>query len=91
MVQNDHSETVEVQGALHQRGENEFDAFETRPVDFWTVMACVVCCAKAFDPFLVLCSLVACLLVWHTASGSRIHLRSMPLLVCPPGRNLVDH
>ncbi|KAJ9645542.1 hypothetical protein H2204_001122 [Knufia peltigerae] len=42
MVQNDHAETVEVDGAaLHDPAENELDAYERRPVDFWTVMACV--------------------------------------------------
>lgn len=46
MVQNDHAETVEVDGAaLHDPAENELDAYERRPVDFWTVMACVVCFA----------------------------------------------
>lgn len=44
MVQDDHAETVEVERALHEPVGNELDAYESRPVDFWTVMACVVCC-----------------------------------------------
>ncbi|KEF59507.1 uncharacterized protein A1O9_04351 [Exophiala aquamarina CBS 119918] len=35
------TETVQIEDALHQRIGHELDAYESRPVDFWTVMACV--------------------------------------------------
>ena len=41
-VGNDRTEAVEVENANHQRIENGLDTYESRPINFWTVMACVV-------------------------------------------------
>lgn len=43
-VDADHKEAVEIDIAARERIRHEMDADESRPVDMWTVMACVVCC-----------------------------------------------
>lgn len=83
--ENTHHESVSItpvtrDACLHP----EIQDYESRGVDIWTVLACVVCviCHRLVDARLELIQL---------AAGSCFHVRSLPFLLRSPGCHPLEH
>lgn len=69
-----HKEMADVDNAIRQRIGHEMDVYESRPVDVWTVMACVVRCAGKESNLSLAQSLWTIYLSVCPTPGSRVHL-----------------